>query len=402
MPALAVEIVAKLDKFEAGMRDMQSRAQAVASTIKGVFSAAILRQFVVGVRESLQAIDDMSDAAARLNLGVEAFQNLAYAAQSAGSSQEALTTSINKMLDNLESSPSVFESLGLDAGSLQGKSSEAIFAAVAEQISKIETQSGKVAAAMNVFGKSGAELLNLMEGGARGVEEAMAKAAELGGTLTQAQVNMAKEANQAWDDMQRAIAGVANTLVVNLAPAITTVADNFQWFWKDLQKGIEDMITMGILAASLSSEDRGKLADAVDEAGRDVTLGGKRRARPAPPSAPSITDTVAEILAKKPTATANAGLDAAEMARLNNAIIEAGFSLPRLGGRSAIGVGPDGMIGAGGALLSGSGAEFSALRLARESGMRPTKKDPTLDEQKKQTDLLDSMNRKLDELIFIG
>lgn len=80
---------------------------------------------------------------------------------------------------------------------------------VAERFKTMPDGPAKTALAMKVFGRSGADLLPLLNRGAKGVDELMKKADELGVTLTEKDAKALKEANKnsrlwkaSWESMQ--------------------------------------------------------------------------------------------------------------------------------------------------------------------------------------------------------
>lgn len=123
-----------------------------------------------------------------------------------------------------------FATLGLTAEQLQGMSSADRFEAIASAISQLPTSAERAAAAVELFGRSGAELLPLFESGAGGIRQAREEAQRLGLTLTNAQSQNVEAMNDSFTRVSSAIQGVVQQVVAHLAPAITAIAKQFTDF----------------------------------------------------------------------------------------------------------------------------------------------------------------------------
>jgi hypothetical protein len=101
------------------------------------------------------------------------------------------------------------------------------FDAIAAAIAKLPTEAQRAAAAVQVFGKSGVDLLPLFSQGAEGIAQAREQAERLGLTLTNAQGQDVEAMNDAFTMAGKAIEGVVNQVVAYLSPAVKEVADTF-------------------------------------------------------------------------------------------------------------------------------------------------------------------------------
>jgi hypothetical protein len=104
------------------------------------------------------------------------------------------------------------------------------FDAIAEAIAALPTEAERAAAAVQVFGSSGADLLPLFAGGAEGIAQAREEAERLGLVLTTAQGQDVVAMNDAFTMVQKTIAGVVQQVQAYLSPAITAVLDTFTEF----------------------------------------------------------------------------------------------------------------------------------------------------------------------------
>lgn len=134
-------------------------------------------------------IDDMSQ---RTGIATDALQELAYAAGQSGTDMESLEKSIGKMQRTIAdaqngslSASDALNQLGLSASQLAALSGEDQIGAIADKIASIQDPAQRTAAAMSIFGKSGAQLLPLLNEGASGIAKMRAEAHRLGLVLDQ-------------------------------------------------------------------------------------------------------------------------------------------------------------------------------------------------------------------------
>jgi len=186
-------------------------------------------------------LDDMSQ---RTGASVEALSALKYAAEQSGTSLEAIETGVKKLSVNLaeatsgsKSAREKFDKLGLSWSDLAKMSPEDQFVAIAERLSQITDPGQKAAATIDILGKSGAELIPLMNGGAKGVAALVDEAKRLGLVMTSAEATAAAEfgdkLDRAWAIASRSVGRVGAAVVGALGPfldmLIPLAAATGQW-----------------------------------------------------------------------------------------------------------------------------------------------------------------------------
>ena len=95
------------------------------------------------------------------------------------------------------------------------------FKLIADRLSRIEDPTLKAAMAMKVFGKSGTQLLPLMAGGAKGIEELQQRARELGLTISKEDADAATLFGDTLDDLWKSIKAGVFAIGAALAPMLT-------------------------------------------------------------------------------------------------------------------------------------------------------------------------------------
>lgn len=226
-----------------------SIASSAASGVRGLLTFA---------QGQADIVDNASKLAARLGMTYGEFAGLSLAADLAGVSMESVgkasqkaEIAFAKAAGGSATAQAAFAGLGLSVEQLNDMSAAERFDAIASSIAALPTEAQRAAAAVQVFGRAGAELLPLFSGGAEGIAAARAEAERLGLVLTTAQGQDVEAMNDAFTMVQKSIEGVVQQVVAYLAPAVKGVADTFVSFVGDIGgANIGTAIGDGILAGA--------------------------------------------------------------------------------------------------------------------------------------------------------
>lgn len=227
---IAVEIVAKHQQFESGM---QSAAQSVTkfSSVAAGAAAAVTHFALELAGKAVSAMADyakksfeVADANAKLadSLGttVQGLRQLKYAGDLAGVSGEEMGNALTKMQKAVADNEDVFGRLGLSTGKLIGEDATQQFNDIAKAIKSIKSPAEQTKAAMDVFGKSGAQLLPLINS----TDDFASVAAELdaiGGAMSRVDASKIEGANDAFTRIKTVAAGIGDTIATEVSPYIT-------------------------------------------------------------------------------------------------------------------------------------------------------------------------------------
>jgi hypothetical protein len=204
------------------------------------------RSAVSYAKSVANAVDATQDLANRTGIGVEALQSLQVAAKLGGVDDvsvafDKLTVAIGKAAESGDTG--AFDRLGLNFEQLRSMSPEEQFRAIAAAISALPGEAERAAAAVAIFGKSGAQLVPFLSNlGA--IEE---RARNLGIVLSEQQVGNIAGMNDALDLVSKTFDGIIGQVTANLAPAITAIAEQFLQFVESFNgtggTGLADAIT---------------------------------------------------------------------------------------------------------------------------------------------------------------
>lgn len=197
----------------------------IAGGITTAFSA--VSDFASNLGEVGGRLVDMSD---RTGISVEALAELDHAAQMSGTSLEAVEGGLTKMGVKLvdaaggsKTAVAAFDAIGVSVSELQSLSPDQQFAVIAEELSKIEDPGARAAATMDIFGKSGADLIPLMKDGAKGIQSFREEAKKLG-RVSGEDARALDDLGDTFGTVQAAMSNAANTTAAAFAPALTDLA----------------------------------------------------------------------------------------------------------------------------------------------------------------------------------
>lgn len=176
-------------------------------------------------KQQMDAIDTTAKAADRLGTTTEALVGLQFAGDLAGISAEQLNGALTKMERTLgtaatQGGPAAkqLDALGLSANALINLAPEQSFGLISDRINSLGTASEKTAAAMAIFGRSGAELLPLINAGSTAISAQMQEAQLLGMTYSRVDAAKVEAANDAITRMGGALSGIFTQLAIQISP----------------------------------------------------------------------------------------------------------------------------------------------------------------------------------------
>ena len=201
----------------------------IASSVGNAF-----RSLVDFGRAEADVIDRTSKLAERTGMTYGQFAGIALAGELAGVGMDTVAMAATKAdvafvkaSRGSKEAAAKFEALGLSVADLEAMSPDERFQAIAAAISQLPTEAEQAAAAVALFGRSGAELLPMFQDGAGAIAEARDQAERLGIALTSAQGQDVEAMNDAFTLAYQAVKGVVGQVVAYLSPAVKAVADTF-------------------------------------------------------------------------------------------------------------------------------------------------------------------------------
>ena len=165
--------------WDKNARDFQRTAAGIAKVTAGV-SAAVTVGFSAMVKSSIDTADQMSKSSAIVGVQIEKLSGLRHATDLSGVSFTQLEGGLNKFnkqvadaAEGVGAGAERFDQLGISLKNTDGslKDNYTLIEEVADALSRMEDGANKSAIAQDLFGKSGAKLIPLLNGGKNGLRE---------------------------------------------------------------------------------------------------------------------------------------------------------------------------------------------------------------------------------------
>jgi len=207
-----------------GMTGAAAGLSGALGTLAPLLSAAGLASMVKG---TLEAGDRMNDLAQSTGVSVEALSRFNKAAAVSGTNLEGVSKGLVKlnkaMLDAAtggKASSATFSALGISVKNADGtlKSADQVMLEVANRFKAMPDGAAKTALALRLFGKSGAELVPLLNMGGDAIDKMSTK-------MTTAFAQKADEYNDKLAILGGKVRGLAMDLTIALLPALNQITD---------------------------------------------------------------------------------------------------------------------------------------------------------------------------------
>ncbi|MDY0965429.1 DUF4214 domain-containing protein [Massilia sp. CFBP9026] len=231
--AVADRAISEFRRFReqaTGALETVSQAGGVIGGVLGAVGASLsIAAFTGWIKGAIDATDAASDLSQRIGVAVEDLAGLELAFQMGGMEASALEGAMTKLSKQIVDNGDAFAKLGISSKNLDGsfKSNKEMLYELADEFASMEEGVQKVALAQEVFGKSGAAMLPLLNGGSEGLREMDAMARQLGLSLSEEAVEHAGSFNDTLDLLMLGTQGVARGVAAELLPTLSTLAGQF-------------------------------------------------------------------------------------------------------------------------------------------------------------------------------
>jgi hypothetical protein len=228
----------QVDKLGRALGGLQQTAGKVSGGLKGLLGAAgglsgalgALAPAVTGVglvamaQNAINAADDMNDLAQKTGVSVEQLSRFKQAADASGTSVEAVGGAMLKLGRNMatgnDGAAQALKELGVSATDASGKlrTTDAVMLDVADRFAEMPDGANKSALAVQLFGKAGADMIPLLNGGRDAVEG-------LSATMSTKFAQSADQLNDKMVTLQTGLTQLGVTVGTALMPVLNVVAD---------------------------------------------------------------------------------------------------------------------------------------------------------------------------------
>lgn len=214
----------------------------------GALADAFIGSALVGgmksfVQDQIDAAKEVRLTAQKLGVSTEMLQEFQFAAGAMGVSAEGAATGLKFLNKNIglalggnEEAAKTFGKLGVQLKNADGTVRELgdVLPEVADKFQGMGSQQERTAAAMELFGRQGADMLPLLQDGAKGVDALRERFHELGGGMSTDFIARAKEAGRAMGATKFGLTAFKREIVYEALPAVTRIAKIVQGWTANL------------------------------------------------------------------------------------------------------------------------------------------------------------------------
>jgi len=246
---LEIQLLANIARLQKDMDDAKRSVGGAMATIEKTVGGAVramgllggalsIGAFVSMAKQAIDTADAINKLTQRTGLAAETLSQLQYAAKLADVSSDSLTTGIKKLNQSIagglagdKEKLSVFKSLGITLTDTAGrtKTADQVLLEMADTFAKSRDGAGKTAAAIDLLGKAGDEMIPLLNGGSQAILEMMKEADRLGLTISGDFAARAEEFNDNLTRIQtqseKLAISLGGDLVDGLGKAMKAMAD---------------------------------------------------------------------------------------------------------------------------------------------------------------------------------
>ena len=224
------ETGAAINSARRGLASLSGAAEGLRNSFSFLGTAGGLAGLLGGVsvgatvKAAIDDLDKLNDSVERLGISAEDLSALNFAGKLNGIEAEDMTMALTKLSVKMQEAASgskeaaaLFADLGVKVTDSSGKlkSADQVFAEVADSFAQLEDGAGKTALAVDTFGKTGAKLVPVLNGGADGLAKMRKEAEQLGAIIG---TDLSKQAAEFNDNLDRlsVVSGAAARSITSL------------------------------------------------------------------------------------------------------------------------------------------------------------------------------------------
>ncbi|MFN3766832.1 MAG: hypothetical protein ACK4TD_00545 [Ectopseudomonas guguanensis] len=217
------------DQAQRQLFDLEAASKKAGAALAGMFSVAVVASWV---RASIDAADEARKLAQAAGVTTEAFTGLQWAASQSGVSTNELSAAFSRLnrtavqaANGGKAQAELFQRLGVSVTNAEGavRSGDQLLLDLAARFAELPDGAEKSAMAIELFGKSGAKLVPLLNAGADGISALVEQAERLGLVISDTQAAQAEQFNDSLSSLGAVASGAGNTIAGELLPTLNTM-----------------------------------------------------------------------------------------------------------------------------------------------------------------------------------
>ena len=211
-------------RVSGGLKGLAGAAGGLSGALGSLVPLATGAGLAAMAKGAIDAADNMNDLSQKTGVSVESLSKFQQAANASGTSIEGVGAAMIKLNKGLAAgtgpAADALKALGLSATDASGKlkTTDAVMLEVADKFKAMPDGAGKTALALQLFGKAGADMIPLLNGGSKAITD-------LSATMTTGFAQAADSLNDKLAALQGKLLELGVNIGTALMPALNVIAD---------------------------------------------------------------------------------------------------------------------------------------------------------------------------------
>lgn len=233
MLANMVELKKQMDQgvgMVKGATDQMIQAADLAGKALGAIGVALsVTAFTGFIKKAIDTADAFDEMSGRVGVSAKELSLLRLAYAQAGLGNDAMASSLAKLSKEMSDGNVGLRALGVNAKNTDGslRSTTSVLFEIADKFKGLEDGASKTSLAMEIFGKSGAEMVPLLSSGSEGIQELTELSEKLGIVIENETAAKAGQFNDTLELLQLGIEGVGMRASAKLLPTLNSLTGSF-------------------------------------------------------------------------------------------------------------------------------------------------------------------------------
>ena len=232
------EVNSGVESVGKGAEKISPKLQKVGKLLKTAFSVVAIKKVVDGfislATSAASTADHIDKMSQKIGISREAYQELDFVLSQSGTSvdnlqagMKTLRSQMDKVASGNKDSAATFKKLGIEVKNADGsmRSQEEVLFDTIAALQGVDDETEKARLATELFGKSGLELMPLLNGASGSMEEMRQKAHDLGLVMGDDAIDAGVKLNDTIDQVKRAFSAITTQIGVEVMPIIQKVLD---------------------------------------------------------------------------------------------------------------------------------------------------------------------------------